>query len=396
MTSVNRDQALRILLALGDPVLERRLVDELPGEGVMVAGRCLDGPSLLEAASTDAVDMVLASGGLHGLTEGTLMALGERRVPVVLLVANAAETERFAALAAVVPTAATTAAVADVLRHGSEDIRLSHPVRPTRAEPLRDVASSSSGEDGGSVIAVVSGKGAPGKSTVAIALASAWSREQREVALVDGDLRGGNIAPYLNLDPRRGLVGLGASTGPLAESVAGELQPGPGFAVLCGLERLEFGAVVGADILAAAVATLRLEFGLVVVDAGVSAGPAVLRGADVVLLVTGADLVSLWNTRVALPGLSAAGARCAAVVNRREGREHYDQDEVERALGLPVLAVVREDRRKARRAIERHVSLTETGGRVAGDLRFLARALGDFMAPPLARSAAIGRVAVEA
>lgn len=396
MTTVDRDQPFRVLLALGDPVLERRLVDELPGEGVMVVGRCLDGPSLLEQASVDAVDVVLASGGLHGLSEGTLIALGERRLPVVLLVADAGQTERFTALAAVVPTAATTAVVADVLRHGSEKTRLSHPARPTRAEPMPDEASSASGDGRGQVIAVVSGKGAPGKSTLAIALASALSREQRDVALVDGDLRGGNVAPYLNLDPRRGLVGLGASTGPLADCVTAELQPGPGFAVLCGLERSELGAVMGEDVLAAAVGTLRLEFGLVVVDVGVPAGPAVLRGADVALVVTGVDLVSLWNARVALPGLTAASARCAAVVNRREGREHYNHDEVERALGVPVLGVVREDRRKARRAIERHVPLTEAGGRVASDLRLLARALDDFIAPPLARSAAIGRVAVEA
>ena len=73
-------------------------------------------------------------------------------------------------------------------------------------------------EEAGNVIAVVSGKGAPGKTTVAIGLAAALGERGRRVVLVDADLRGGNVGAYLDLDPRRGLFGLaygadGASAG---------------------------------------------------------------------------------------------------------------------------------------------------------------------------------------
>ncbi len=68
----------------------------------------------------------------------------------------------------------------------------------------------------------------------------------------------------------------------------------------------------------------------------------------------------------------AAGASPSTV---GKGREHYDAGEIERALGLPVLGTVREDRAAARRVIDRQVPLTAAGGRAAADLRALAGSL---------------------
>ena len=63
------------------------------------------------------------------------------------------------------------------------------------------------------------------------------------------------------------------------------------------------------------------------------------------------------------------------VVNRKEGRGRYGGAEVERALGVPVLAVVPEDRRAARRAIDTQLPITATGGRAGRELRRLAARL---------------------
>ena len=63
------------------------------------------------------------------------------------------------------------------------------------------------------------------------------------------------------------------------------------------------------------------------------------------------------------------------VLNRREGRRRYGTAEVERALGMPVLAAVPEDRRAARRAVEAQLPMTTVGGRVARELRRLAATL---------------------
>jgi Flp pilus assembly CpaE family ATPase len=137
---------------------------------------------------------------------------------------------------------------------------------------------------------------------------------------------------------------------------------------------------------AATVTALRALFEDIVVDVGEAVGgvsssaqDAILRSADRVLLVAGADLVALWNARSAVrhlrEGLGIAEEAVSVVLNRREGREHYGATEVERALGLTVLAVVREDRRSARRAIERQVPITAVRGRTARELKALASRL---------------------
>ena len=107
-----RTVPVRVLLAVGDRELERRLTHELPEAGVQIAARCLDGPSLLERAGEPGMDVVLAAADLHRLRDATLVALRARRRPVVLLVADLADAERLAALASVVPAAASSAVIA--------------------------------------------------------------------------------------------------------------------------------------------------------------------------------------------------------------------------------------------------------------------------------------------
>jgi len=236
---------------------------------------------------------------------------------------------------------------------------------------------------------VASGKGAPGKTTLAIAIAAALGDSGWSVALVDADLRGGNVAPYLGLDPRRGLVGLAVAGGPLDARLATELQEGPGCAVLAGVERPELAAALTSELVTGAIARLRSRYDRVVVDLGSPPATGVLQAADHVLLVTAPDLVSLWNARLALRSLGEhGGGHWSLVVNRREGREHYEADEIERALGLPVLGTVREDRPAARRAIDRQVPLTATGGKAAADVRVLTGWLEQVDAPETAQALA--------
>ena len=419
----------RVLLAVGHSGEERRLQQELAAAGLEVSGRCLDGPSLLERASEPGSDVVLASSGLHRLSEGVLHALGGLGLPVVLLDGGEGGAARLSGLCRVLPAAAPGAIVEAALRQaaaagprtqapapggpgggmtggaapaapggpggavpdgnappapggangrvpdagGFPDAAIAPAaaapaVAPPEAAPLPEAGGAR-----GRVLAVASGKGAPGKTTLAIALAALLAERGSEVALMDADLRGGNVAPYLDLDPRRGLVGVAASGG----RIDAELQPGPGFSVLAGVERPELASGLGDEALGRAAEALRARFGTVVVDLGAPPSPELLRAADELLLVTGADLVSIWNARTALPAIRARAARAAlhAVVNRRDGREHYDSGEVARALGLPVLGVVREEREAARRAVARQVPLSGAGSRVASDLRALASAL---------------------
>ena len=375
----------RVLLAAGRRDLERRLARELAEAGLEVGGRCLDGPSLLERASEPGEDVVLASAELHRLTGGVLAALSERGMPVVLLAEDPGDAPRLAGLGRVLPASSPGAVVAAALRQAAAPGAPAEPAAdpaasaadgPPVAPPpqaARDVpASGAAPQAGGRVVALTSGKGAPGKTTVAIALAALLAEGGEDVALADLDLRGGNVAPYLDLDPRRGLVGLAAAGGSLDR----ELQEGPGCPVLAGVERPELAAGLDGGALHGVLSGLRGRFATVVADLGAPPDGGLLRAADELLLVTGADLVSLWNARTALPALrqQAEAAPCA-VVNRREGRGHYGSGEVSRALGVAVLGVVREDREGAQRAVARQAPLSGTGGRAAADLHALARAL---------------------
>lgn len=298
--SAEREHPVRVLLAVGDRELERRLARELPPAGIAIAGRCLDGPSLLEQARQPGLDAVLASADLHRLSDATLVSLREGRLPVVLMVADLEDTERLSTLARVVPASASVGVIAAALASAE-----SHGATYGGLE--RASGTGDHREDGrsGNLIAVTSGKGAPGKTTVAIALAATLAREGLRVALVDADLRGGNVAPCLDLDPRRGLVGVAAGGAPSGR-LADELQDGPGFAVLAGVERPELAGGLRDEVLATAVAALRERFERVVVDLGSPGVETLLRGADDVLVVTGADLVSVWNARIAVRGLGEA------------------------------------------------------------------------------------------
>ncbi|MGE3796110.1 MAG: CpaE family protein [Dehalococcoidia bacterium] len=384
MTS-DTPSSVRVLLATADRALEARLVAGLSTEGIAVVARALDGPSVLDQAlSTDApvagssgnpaVDVVVLSAALHGLSETTLLALRGRGVPVLLLAAGEGEARRVAGLAPSVLASAPASAIAEAIRRtrdgSATGVALEEPAGTAAATDETDGATR---DAAGAVIAVTSGKGAPGKSTVAIALAAALGGAGYRVALVDADLRGGNVAPYLDLDPRRGLLGLATATGPLGARLDSELQHAAGCAVLAGIERSELAAAVAPDVVTAAIALLRTRYERVVVDLASSAPRDLVLGADLALLVTGADMVSLWNARLALRSLGAdAAQRCHAVINRREGRAHYDGHEVEEALRIPVAGVVREERAAARAAIERQEPLLAAGGRVAADLQALA------------------------
>lgn len=392
LPAVEGHTPIRVLLAIGDPERERRLLEGLSGNGLVVAARCLDGPSLAERAAGPDVDVALVSGELHRLTTATLIAVQEARLPLVLT-ADTATGSRYRDLAHVLPASAGPLEVSQALeaavRSGPSYTAVSYASSATDAGSAEG-AGDEGGGDGGRVIAVLSGKGAPGATTVAIAVAAALAERGHRVVLLDADLSGGNVGAYLDMDPRRGLFALayGREAGQQAweRRVEEELQDGPGFLLLNGIERGEQRSTVSVDVVTTALATLRRSFDEVVVDTGAvipgiasPATDALLRGADRLLLVANGDMVALWNAQAALrhveDGLGISREAVTVVMNRRSGREHYDAEEVTHALRVPVLAVVAEDWAAARRAIAEQLPLTAVGGRAARGLQRLAAEL---------------------
>lgn len=381
--SDDSDRPPRILLAIGNPERERQLLTVLREDGWTIAGRSLDGPSVVQQAVAGNADVVLASAGLHRLTGASLLAVREAGVPVVLL-AGAAEADGYDGLSYVLPAASDEpviiAALREALRRGA---LASHPKADTAATIGQTVGDR---QENGEVIVLVSGKGAPGTTTLAIGLAAALGSKGRSVLLIDGDLRGGAVGPYLDLDPRRGLSGLSVGPADQPERVLDELQDGPGFSVLAGVERPEARERLAAERITGTVSALEERFDVTLIDAGETlsgvtstVGAAFLRSAERVLLVTTADLLGLWNARAALrfvtESLGAPPEAVSAVVNRRIGRDQYGAHELERALGIAVAAQIPEDRRAARRARANQVPITAAGGKAARAVAELASLL---------------------
>lgn len=377
------DRPPRVLLAIGNPERERQLLTALREGGCSIAGRCLDGPSLVQQAVVGNTDVVLASAGLHRLTGASLIAVREAGVPMVLL-AGAGEADAYDGLSYVLPAASDgpviIAALHEAIRRGAvaSQAHADNPSAPERA---------AHGYHGNrEVIALVSGKGAPGTTTVAIGLAAVLGAKGRSVLLIDGDLRGGSIGPFLDLDPRRGLSGL--SVGPIDRlaGVLDELQDGPGFSILTGIERPEAQERLAPERIAGAVTALRERFDVILIDAGETlsgvtsaAGAAFLRPAERILLVTTADLLGLWNARASLrfvtDSLGVPPEAASAVVNRRNGSGEYGPLEVERALGVRVVAAIPDDPRAARRARADQAPITAAGGKAARAIGELASRL---------------------
>jgi pilus assembly protein CpaE len=392
LTNQETSTLIRVLLAVGSPARERELRDALAEQGLAITGRFLDGPSLAERAQAFDAEVGLASSELHRLSQATLVAIREARLPLVLL-AEPTDFETYAGLAHCLsrnaPAKEIAAAVRQAVARG-----VSYAAAPAM-DGARPGATAGAGEDDeGRVIVLLGGKGAPGVTTLAIGLAAALSERNRRVVLVDADLRGGNVVPYLDLDPSRGILGLGVGRhgGSGALPVDEELQDGPGFMVLAGIERPETSGSVSAELAAVAVTRLRDVYDYVVVDAGevVAGHPAAVaealaRTADRVLVVSGADLISAWNAQCCVrylrEELGLAPETLGVLLNRSAGRGGFGANEVEQALGVPVLAAVPEDRRAARRALAQQLPLTAVGGRPARRLRALAKQLTEQAQP---------------
>jgi flagellar biosynthesis protein FlhG len=378
--------AARVLLAIGNPKRERELREHVVSAGFVIVERCLDGPSLAERALRLDADVALASSDLHRLSNPTLLSIREARLPLVLL-ADQDDFERYTGFAHIISNRCTPAEALHALRQAQVLGANYTEVSPDRAG--RASLGESGDSETGRVLALVGGKGAPGVTTVAIGLASSLAQMGRRVVLVDADLRVGNVVPYLDLDPSHGVLGLAvARQGTASLPVEDELQDGPGFRVLAGLERPEAYAALTPELVGSAVTRLRQLAHYVLIDAGQitaatssAVGEAAVRSADGVLLVAGADLVGAWNAQCCVrhltDGLGLASASVAVVVNRYEKRGQYSQEDIEQALGTEVVGLVPEDRRSARRALSEQLPINEAGGKVARALRDITAQLAN-------------------
>jgi len=269
--------------------------------GLVVLRRCVDVDDLVAAATAGQADAAVLALDVPGLDARVIDQLHHHGVRVVgVLPSTALEPAR---------SAASRAGIGRVLAEDELTMlpgAITAPEATTASEPvagtptqLRDAEPSA----GGRLVAVWGPAGAPGRSTVAAALAAEIARRSRPVLLVDADPYGGSIAQQLGiLDEVSGLLAAARSgLGPATRLLGTHL------AVLTGLPRPDRWTEIRSGVLAA-LAEQGRQVGEVVVDTGFSleepADPGGRAGrnqltlealdvADEVLVVGSADPVGL-------------------------------------------------------------------------------------------------------
>ena len=380
--------------------------------GVVVLRRCVDVPDLLAAASAGQADAAVVALEAPGLDQGAVDHL--RRFQVRPLgVVTAGSTSDSQLLAARLGVTATLGD--DELGDLTTSLRAAdvEAVADTVVpDPLHAVSPASAG---GRVLAVWGPAGAPGRTTLALAVAAELAARGRRTTLIDADPYGGAVAQQLGvLDEVSGLLAAArlAATGQL-EARFGSVQRAVGehLAVITGLPRadrwveLRSGSVEHLLEVAAA-------HGDVVVDTGFSletdpvsetgsrpsrnqATLAALAQADELLVVGSADPVGLARLVRGLVELRevAHAPSVRVVVNRMRSSLGWSEQDVggmvEGYVSLAGLRFLPDDRPTVDRALVGGRTLVEMGD---SPLRRAVSGLVDVVAPATT-AAASGRAA---
>jgi MinD-like ATPase involved in chromosome partitioning or flagellar assembly len=364
-----------VLTAVTDARWEAGIVGafENGAHGVAVVRRCVDLADLLATAAAGTARAVLLSADLRRLDREALARLAVAGVAVV----GIGEATAFARLGVRYTAAADAApeAVANAVLDAVAAAAI-----PPRAEPEPEPLV---GE--GRVVAVWGPTGAPGRTTVAVTLATELAALGRTTTLVDADVYGGAVAQSLGLlDEAPGLAAAVrlATNGLLDLAALAEVARalGPDLRVLTGITRAERWPELRPTGVETVLALCRALTAFTVVDCGFAleqdeelsydqaahrrngATLAALHHADTVIAVGSADPVSLQRLVRALGDLPATPE---VVVNRvRNGvmpgnPETEIAAALERYAGVTPAAFLPYDRAATDAATMRGLSLAE-------------------------------------
>jgi pilus assembly protein CpaE len=257
--------------------------------------------------------------------------------------------------------------------------------------------SSQAGREPGRVVAVYSGKGGVGLTTLCVNLASVLVTDHhRRVVALDMDLQYGDLATMIpSPDEHPSLADLvSAPVEELdAEFVATGMIEGPGgFKVIACPPRPELSELVTAAHVSQLLTILKQRFQVVLVDCGghlADATAAVMDMADTVLLLTSATTPSLKSLRLARDLLTELGldkAKLKVVLNHPDEHADFSDEEVAANLSHALMGSLPHDSRTAVVAMDSGEPFVYTRPRssLAAGIRRLAAAVDAESGPPTA------------
>ena len=417
-----------VLTAVSDARWEAQLVAALErgDHGVSVVRRCVDLADLLATAATGQARAVLLSADLRRLDRDALARLAVAGVAVVGLVPpgdeDAERRLRQLGVIQVLPSDASpqaiSAAVMELIAGGTsasfgELASLSEPRSALPDLPLMPpVSAPDVGVGTGRVIAVWGPTGAPGRTTIAVGLASELAALGRSTLLIDGDVYGGVVAQLLGvLDEAPGLAAASrlANNGQLQLAALAQLcrSVTPNLRLLSGIARADRWPELRPSALEGVLALARSLAAVTVVDCSFcleqdeelafdTAAPrrngatlTFLETADTVLAVGSADPVGLQRLVRGLGELKEAvpGLQPVVVINRlRSGGVPGDAEQeiraaLQRYAGVDDLLVVPLDTGGVDAAIAVGRTLAETSPQSPARLALAGIAAGLIGAP---------------
>lgn len=199
-----------ILLAAPDLSLEPELVARLtrPGSTVTVARRCVDAVDLLGAAASGTARVAVVSAGLPRLARDAVSRLAAAQVRVIGLAVQGDEVSARRLRALDLPVVAIPE---DDVEFATSALARAAAETPPSSWEYSDVVGESAAPADilapGRLVAVWGPTGAPGRTSVAVALADESARSGVPALLVDADTHGGAVAAHLGLlDDVSGIV----------------------------------------------------------------------------------------------------------------------------------------------------------------------------------------------
>lgn len=196
--AVPAPERVPVLLAGGGESWEATALGLLGEGGCPVLKRCVDLADLLGSAATGQAAVAVLSGGLPGLDADAVMQLLRDDVRCVAVGGDGEGLARIGVVT-VVPESDLEALPTAVLAAGARELVVDpDPEQP----PLLEAGGAR-----GRVVVVHGPAGAPGRTTLAVALATEHARQGRPCVLVDADPYGGAVAQHLGvLDEVSGLL----------------------------------------------------------------------------------------------------------------------------------------------------------------------------------------------
>jgi pilus assembly protein CpaE len=200
----------------------------------------------------------------------------------------------------------------------------------------------------GRQVTVFSPKGGVGKTTLAVNLALALSREENNVCLVDLDLGFGDVAITLQLFPARTLAdAIPLEAGLDVDSLDSLLTPHrDGIHALVAPVQPDAKDSIHASLVGKVLRLLKSKYDYVVIDTAPSFDEHVLQAideTDELLLVTTLDVPTLKNVKIAvetLDLLNFPNNRRHLILNRADDKVGLTAEKVESTLGMPIAASI--------------------------------------------------------